>query len=135
MERREAPGACETPCRSLRGSGIARLTNGVATPVREARRQTSNGFAKPAERALRLPALHRPTCWSAPRAENLTPACGFPACRRVMSAPNTENDPRNKCSAVTIVKMPSRHSRHPEVAAQRPSKGDGNQVGYSRLGQ
>ena len=24
--------------------------------------------------------------------------------------------------------------RHPEVAAKRPSKGDGNQVGYSRLG-
>src|ERR1700722_8272454 len=58
LNSREAPGACETPCRSLRGSGIARLTNGVATPIREARRQTSNGFAKPAELALRLPALH-----------------------------------------------------------------------------
>jgi hypothetical protein len=49
-----------------------------------------------------------------------------------MSAPSTENDPRNKCSTAAIVKMPARHSRGREVAAQRPSKDDGKKKGRSR---
>jgi hypothetical protein len=53
-----------------------------------------------------------------------------------MTAPSTENDPRNKCWVATIVKMPSRYSRHPEVAASRrprlKERGSSNLLSPSR---
>jgi hypothetical protein len=122
MERREAPGACAAPCRSLRGSG-SRLTNGVATPAREARRQTSNGVAKPAERALRLPALHRPAHdGPAAKAAAENAACPFALARPAARHDRTGADeycPRNKYAQADLSRGRARRSsRH------KPRAGD-----------
>ena len=73
MERREAPGVCETPFRGLRGPGFARQTAGFARPGGEAHAPKSGRFARPAGRTLRLPALHQPPGISPFGPENPTP--------------------------------------------------------------
>src|SRR5580704_9769226 len=81
---RPLTGACEAPG--------TRLTNGVATPAREARRQTSNGFAKPAERALRLPALHLAGFYTASRESGLKTAGQLPTFPHVGSHEHAESE-------------------------------------------
>ena len=64
MERREAPGVCETPWgRPLRSEHPARRHERVCETRSEARASCGDRFARPAARTLRLPALHRDAAW------------------------------------------------------------------------
>jgi hypothetical protein len=57
MERREAPGVCETPYGACEAPFARRTKTGLRGPFRGARASCGR-FARPAARALRLPALH-----------------------------------------------------------------------------
>ena len=61
MERREAPGVCETPHGETLARGFAarRHQAGVRIPPARRARYGIDGVAKPTARTLRLPALHQ----------------------------------------------------------------------------
>ena len=65
MERREAPGRCATaPLHAPCDRGVYAPCGRVCEAHPEARASCDGGFARPAARTLRLPALHRgPRCW------------------------------------------------------------------------
>jgi hypothetical protein len=71
MERREAPGVCETPPGPLRSGPAARHRGRVARPAREARAPVSGRVARPAARGC---ASRRSTCGFGRLADHARPA-------------------------------------------------------------
>ena len=71
MERREAPGVCETPPGPLRSGPAARHRGRVARPAREARAPVNGRFARPAARGC---ASRRSTCGLGRLADHARPA-------------------------------------------------------------